>query len=221
MSSAARRPRPGRPRRIPEIDSKLTPRDQILDASARLFTQRGYAATSTRDIADAVGIRQASLYYHFAGKPGILEELLARTVRPTLDQLHKIDAIAEEQGAAGALYALVMIDTATLTEAPHNAGRLPSLPDVSSQKESTPYQAIHSDLVDAYARLGARVSGLDVNGILLAHLVEIVVALRSKGLDVDEATRHMVAASALRACGATQDQITIAAAVTWSELLAE
>ena len=218
---SSRRSRPGRPRHVPEIDSKLSPRDQILDVCARLFTQYGYAATSTRDIAEAVGIRQASLYYHFAGKPGILEELLARTVRPTLDQLDKIDAVADEHGAASALYALVMIDTGTLAEAPHNCGRLPQFPDVLSEEESKPYKQIHRDLVIAYERLGARVAGLEVNGILLEHLVSVVVRFRDDGDPILDTTRHAVAASALRHCGATADEIKIAAAVAWAELLVE
>ncbi|MDQ4110692.1 MAG: TetR/AcrR family transcriptional regulator [Actinomycetota bacterium] len=221
MSSAVRRPRPGRPRHIPEIDNNLSPREQILDVCARLFTQHGYAATSTRDIADAVGIRQASLYYHFAGKPGILEELLARTVRPTLDQLDKIDAVAAEHGAASALYALVMIDTGTLAEAPHNCGRLPQFPDVLSEEESEPYKQIHRDLVNAYSRLAAQVAGHDIRGALLAHLVEIVVTHRAEGLIVDEHERHTVARTVLRACGATNGEITTAAAVTWAELVVE
>jgi AcrR family transcriptional regulator len=213
--------RPARPCHRPPEHAEGDPREEILEVAARLFTKQGYAATSTREIAEAVGIRQASAYYHFpSGKGEILSELLGRTVRPTLEQIDRIETVAAEHGAASALYALVMIDTGTLAEAPHNAGRLPSLPDVCSREESVPYQAIHADLVDAYARLGARVAGLDVNGILLAHLVEVVVTLRSKGLDVDEATRHIIAASALRACGATQDQITIAAAVAWAELTA-
>lgn len=218
MSSAARRPRPGRPRHIPEIDSKLSPRDQILDVCARLFTQYGYAATSTRDIADAVGIRQASLYYHFAGKPQILEELLARTVRPTLDQIDRIEALAEEHGAASALYGLVMIDTRTLADAPHNTGRLPSLPEVISLEESKPYSLIYRDLVSAYARLGARIAGLDVDGVLLEHLVSVVVTWRANGDPVNDATCHMVAKTVLRSCGATDDEIKIASAVAWSEL---
>ena len=216
---SSRRSRPGRPRHVPEIDSKLSPRDQILDVCARLFTQYGYAATSTRDIADAVGIRQASLYYHFAGKPGILEELLARTVRPTLDQLDKIDTVAEEHGAASALYALVMIDTGTLAAAPHNCGRLPSFPDVCSQEEAKPYRLIHRDLVNAYARLAVRVAGYDIRGALLAHLVEVVVTNRVEGLTVDEHERHTVARTVLRACGASNEEITTAAAVAWAELV--
>ena len=55
---------------------------RILSESARLFATRGFAATSTRDIAAAVGISQPGLYKHFASKDAILltmfEEVFAR-----------------------------------------------------------------------------------------------------------------------------------------------
>jgi AcrR family transcriptional regulator len=41
-----------------------------------LFSSQGYEATSMQQIADALGIKKASLYYHFAGKEDILRSLL-------------------------------------------------------------------------------------------------------------------------------------------------
>lgn len=43
-------------------------RSRILDEAERLFRTRGYNAVTMRDIAREVGIRQASLYYHFPSK---------------------------------------------------------------------------------------------------------------------------------------------------------
>ena len=43
-----------------------------------LFTSRGYEATSMREIADLLGIKKASLYYHFAGKEDIVRSLFDR-----------------------------------------------------------------------------------------------------------------------------------------------
>lgn len=43
-------------------------RVRILDEAERLFRTRGYHAVTMRDIASEVGIRQASLYYHFPSK---------------------------------------------------------------------------------------------------------------------------------------------------------
>jgi AcrR family transcriptional regulator len=43
-------------------------RDRVLDEAEQLFRKRGYNAVTMRDIAVEVGIRQASLYYHFNSK---------------------------------------------------------------------------------------------------------------------------------------------------------
>ena len=48
---------------------------EILDAALELFSVQGYGATSVSQIADAVGIRKASLYSHFSSKQEILDTL--------------------------------------------------------------------------------------------------------------------------------------------------
>lgn len=53
-------------------------RDDILDASAQIFSQKGYHGTSMQDIADAVNLQKASLYHHVSSKQEILFELLNR-----------------------------------------------------------------------------------------------------------------------------------------------
>jgi AcrR family transcriptional regulator len=55
--------------RMPRSDNRLS---QILDEAARLFREKGYAATSMRDIAAAVDMLPGSLYYHFAAKEDLL-----------------------------------------------------------------------------------------------------------------------------------------------------
>jgi TetR/AcrR family transcriptional regulator len=56
-------------------------RDQILAAATRLFAAKGFDGTALQDIADAVGVRKASLLYHFPSKDdlrhAVLEQLLA------------------------------------------------------------------------------------------------------------------------------------------------
>jgi AcrR family transcriptional regulator len=48
-------------------------RDLIIETAARLFAAHGYATTSTRQIAEAVGCTEAALYYHFPdGKRALL-----------------------------------------------------------------------------------------------------------------------------------------------------
>jgi AcrR family transcriptional regulator len=51
-------------------------RTQILDAALRLFSHRGYGATSVQDIADAASLSKGNLYHHFADKESLFRELL-------------------------------------------------------------------------------------------------------------------------------------------------
>lgn len=217
--AAPGRVRPGRPRAV-EVPSELPPREQILDASAKLFVTKAFGGTSTREIADLVGIRQASLYYHFAGKEEILGELLARTVRPTLDQLDKINKIAAKDGPAAALYALIMVDTQTLADAPHNAGLLAYLPDVWVLETFGPHKAALDDLAAAYDRLSREIAGDRYLPRRMAITqVEGVIRRRTKGDQISARSRHAIAAAVLRACGVDDDAITLASAVSWAELV--
>ena len=59
----------------PPTKSEAT-RQSILHAAAGLFRQQGYAAVSLRDIAEAVGMKTGSLYYHFNSKESLVEEIL-------------------------------------------------------------------------------------------------------------------------------------------------
>ncbi len=47
-------------------------KDAIREAAIRLFAAKGFDQTSLREVADAVGITKASLYYHYASKVDLL-----------------------------------------------------------------------------------------------------------------------------------------------------
>ena len=53
-------------------------RSRILDEAATLFLEHGYEAASVRRIAEAVGMRAASIYHHFNSKEDLLEAILRR-----------------------------------------------------------------------------------------------------------------------------------------------
>lgn len=63
-------------------------RADIIDAATRIFSERGYHAASMAEIADAVGIRKASLYHHvrkkedllFAIHETLIDELITETI---------------------------------------------------------------------------------------------------------------------------------------------
>lgn len=77
---------------IPRSDNR---REDLLDASARLFGAKGYASTSIRDIANAVGMLPGSLYYHFTSK----EELLLAVHQEGVNHIYK--AVQEALSKAG------------------------------------------------------------------------------------------------------------------------
>jgi TetR/AcrR family transcriptional regulator len=55
-------------------------KEEILDVATRLFAERGYDGTSINDVAARVGMRKASLFYHFATKDALYEAVLERLV---------------------------------------------------------------------------------------------------------------------------------------------
>ena len=81
---------------IRDADLVETRRNQILDASLKLFLEKGYAATTVRDICAASGVNQASLYDYIANKQDILRRLLNR-----LWFNRDIDGLADRLGEAG------------------------------------------------------------------------------------------------------------------------
>ncbi|HLX14180.1 MAG TPA: TetR/AcrR family transcriptional regulator [Bradyrhizobium sp.] len=58
---------------------------QIIEAAARVFAERGFHGATTQDIADALGIRQASLYYYFSSKELALELVCLKGVEGFLE----------------------------------------------------------------------------------------------------------------------------------------
>lgn len=70
----------------------MSRRDEIVTAAARFFAERGYAAVGMRDVAEAVGVRGASLYHHFASKEEILYAIcLTVTAEPNAQNLPLLD----------------------------------------------------------------------------------------------------------------------------------
>jgi len=54
-------------------------KEAIRDAAAALFAEKGFAATSTREICEHAGITKPVLYYHFGNKEQLYEELVLDT----------------------------------------------------------------------------------------------------------------------------------------------
>ncbi len=69
-------------------EPERTPRErEILDAAAAVFHEKGYAASSIQDVADAVGILKGSLYYYIDSKEDLLFAILQDTHRESMRRL--------------------------------------------------------------------------------------------------------------------------------------
>ncbi len=64
-------------------------RERILDVALDLFTRKGYAETSLREIAEELGFSKAALYYHFESKQDILLALHMR-VHGLTESIHPL-----------------------------------------------------------------------------------------------------------------------------------
>jgi AcrR family transcriptional regulator len=68
-------------------------RSQILDAAAKLFSERGYTATSMRDIAENIEMEAASLYNHIASKEALLHSICFETAQRFINAIAEVNDI--------------------------------------------------------------------------------------------------------------------------------
>ncbi|MBL0918389.1 MAG: TetR/AcrR family transcriptional regulator [Hydrogenophaga sp.] len=90
----------GRPRKTFDERDDGNRRQALLRAAARLFRQNGFSATSTRDIAAAVGMRSGSPFYHFENKEALLAAVMEEGMQRAL--AHQRARMAEAVAASPA-----------------------------------------------------------------------------------------------------------------------
>jgi AcrR family transcriptional regulator len=101
--------------------------EKILEAAAELFAGSGYDVVSTRQIAERVGIKDSSLYNHFAGKHLILEALLHRfagNIPRTRPPVSDLAQLLDVMSPAEALKALIVSFGRSIDAVINNTGRI-------------------------------------------------------------------------------------------------
>jgi AcrR family transcriptional regulator len=197
----------GRPRSGAQIRTGKNTREEILDAAAELFTTQGFSPTTTRQIADAVGVRQNALYNHFASKDAILGTVLGALVRPSLKTATMLDAVEarDNRESAAKLYALAYFDGDVLTTWQWNLGVLFALPETrmpTFEEARTARYLLRDIYVRMTADLTTRMSAPSA-GDQTFRLVESISAMRSDN-KLEEDVPHSVARSCLQIAGWTE-----------------
>ncbi|MFN8341036.1 MAG: TetR/AcrR family transcriptional regulator [Cyclobacteriaceae bacterium] len=89
-----------------EAVQNLSRKEQVIRKAAELFREKGYAASSMRDLAQKLGIEAASLYSHIKSKEEILQNLcfdMASEFRKSLDEVEKMNVNAGEKLRLGVI----------------------------------------------------------------------------------------------------------------------
>ncbi|WP_127133022.1 TetR/AcrR family transcriptional regulator [Pseudoflavitalea rhizosphaerae] len=68
-----------------------TRKDVIISKAAILFREKGYSATSMRDLAEHVGVEAASLYNHISSKAEILQEICFRVATNFMSHIEEVE----------------------------------------------------------------------------------------------------------------------------------
>ena len=166
-------------------------RELILLEASRLFAVRGYRGTSTHDIAAAVGVRQPSLYKHFASKQEIAEELLRRDLTAGIDALERL--AVDGGGAAVELYRYLQWEVRYVRSTPFDlrALYLDEILDLPEFEEGRVLNGRYSTLLRSIIERGVE-SGefLDLDVSFACQVVDAIVLETIRGVG-DQSAVHV------------------------------
>ncbi|MDM0069971.1 TetR/AcrR family transcriptional regulator [Variovorax sp. J31P207] len=163
---------PDAPARTPEVEDAERPsnaREVILREAAILFSTKGYAESGLREIAEMAGIRSSTVYYYFASKDRIYEEIIRLAIDATIESVmaqlaalprHATPRMRIEAAIAGHLLALHANKPFTSTNA-QSRMTLPEEVNAVIQPMRERYSAFWRDLLDAAAAAGCLQAGLE------------------------------------------------------------
>jgi AcrR family transcriptional regulator len=152
----------------------VSTRDRMSTEAARLFAQRGYHGTSIGDLADALGIRKASVYSHIRGKEDLLAEIALAGAQAFHDALDAVPADADPverlrlalRAHLGVVDRQLDVATVWLQEWRY----LPDAPRETFVAERRRYERRIRGLVEQAVRDGALRADLDLRHAVLVFL---------------------------------------------------
>lgn len=76
--------------------AKRSTRDRLIDEAVSLFDERGYQLATTRELAERLGLKKASLYHHISSKEDVLYAICVEVVNRTIPAVRR--ALEESPG---------------------------------------------------------------------------------------------------------------------------
>ncbi|MCJ8279115.1 MAG: TetR/AcrR family transcriptional regulator [Rivularia sp. ALOHA_DT_140] len=122
--------------------NKISSREAVLNAAEELFTIRGYKTVKLKHIADNLGIKQASIYYHFPlGKEDLYIEVMLRHLEHRRIAFEKLISTAKPTLED----CLFNVGLWLIKQPPLNGGKIiiNDLPELSSDKANQIEEAIY------------------------------------------------------------------------------
>ena len=179
-------------------------RQQLLAATALLLRRKGYEATTTRAIADHVGIQGGSIYHHFPSKDAIVQEVVNIGVRVVYDAVFR--AINELPAGAGPherlqaaikAHLLSSLEHSDYTSASIRAfAFLPDEVRAACRSERSRYEDLWRTLVDELYRaklIDPKISRDSVRLLLLGAINWAGEWYRPDRMDIDQIARDFAA----------------------------
>ena len=181
-------------------------RERILDAAAEVLSRKGYAGTRLTDVAEAAGVQAPAIYYYFASRDDLVEEVMwtgAHRVRAHLEEvLAALPADTEPRDrllvAVEAHLRYELQISAYTTAAVRNAGQVPEHLRERPAAEESAYSRLWRELFRDAQDAGHLRADLDINVFRLLLLGSMYWAVewwnpRTRSLDdLVRATQDMV-----------------------------
>ncbi|QTX03801.1 TetR/AcrR family transcriptional regulator [Agromyces archimandritae] len=145
-------------------------RERILDAAAHVLSRKGYAGTRLADVAAHAGVQAPAIYYHFASRDELIEEVMwVGAARVHAHVVAELDALPTEATPLERIlkaveehlrYELAISDYTTASI--RNANQVPEELRAKSAAEEAAYARLWRDLLIAAQEAGQLRADLDV-----------------------------------------------------------
>lgn len=150
-------------------------RQRILNAAARLFRSKGYAAVSLREIAGQAGMKAGSLYYHFDSKEQIVGAILDAGIQAVHAEVEAaIEALPETASPQQVIHQGILSHLRSLFEYSHFTsanvriyGQVPPAVRKANLKVRRAYESFWEELLQAIADRGVFRPDIDLRRLRL------------------------------------------------------